>query len=222
MKPKRRMFAHVAVLAKVFASPVRVEIVDLLAQAPRNVEALAALTGQSIANVSQHLQLMRAAGVATSVKFGKTVIYALADDMLASLYLTLSVATDRLVAEARRTRQEHYAVRDPEPALPLSALPAALSAPGALLLDVRPAEEYAAGHIPGAVSLPVATLEAGLVAVPPADQFIAYCRGPHCTYAYDAVARLREAGRSARRLEGGFLTWRACQFARRLHEIECP
>jgi rhodanese-related sulfurtransferase len=208
------MFAHVAALARVFAHPVRVELVDLLAQAPRNVE--------SHANVSQHLQQMRASGVVAPTRDGKAVIYALTDEMLTPLYLYLSACADHVLAEARRTRAECYAPLDAEPPLPLAALSVRGPRVGPLLLDVRPAPEFAHRHIPGALGIPVAELGARLDELPRARDILAYCRGPHCTYAHEAVGLLRRDGRPARRLEGGFLAWRACEIDRRLRALACP
>lgn len=221
IKAKRLMFAHVADLAKAFAHPVRVEIIDLLCQAPRNVEALATLTGQSHANVSQHLQQLRAAGVARATRDGKAQVYALADDMLAPIYLHLSAAADQVLAEAHRTRAERYAPLDPEPPVPLAELADRLADGATLLIDVRPAAEYDYRHIPGAISAPVGDLADRLGALPRDREVITYCRGPHCTYAYEAVGMLREDGLRAKRLEGGFLAWRACQIERRQPAMVC-
>lgn len=221
-KPKREMFAHVAVLARAFANPVRVELVDLLAQAPRNVEALAALTGQSHANVSQHLQSLRSAGVVRATREGKAQVYALADEILAPVYLYLSAAADRVLAEALRTRATRYAPLDPEPPLPLAHLQARLQDGATLLVDVRPAAEYAHLHIPSAVSAPVDELSSRLADLPRDGELIAYCRGPHCTYAYEAVGAMRAGGLRARRLEGGFLAWRSCEIDKRVRAAACP
>ncbi len=221
-KAKREMFAHVAALGRAFANPVRVEIVDLLVQAPRNVEALATLTGQSHANMSQHLQHLRAAGVVRATRDGKAQIYALADDVLSLVYLYLSAAADRVLAAAQRTRAERYAPLDPEPPVPLAQLPQRLRDGAALLVDVRPAAEFAHLHIPGAVSAPVDELAARLATLPRDRDLITYCRGPHCTYAYEALDVMRGEGLRAHRLEGGFLAWRTCEIEKRRRTLACP
>lgn len=214
--PKRLMFAHVARLAQAFASPVRVEIVDLLVQAPRSVDALAEVMGQSCANVSQHLQALRGAGLVVSRRQGKHVVYALSDDIILLVYQYLSEAADRLVAEALATRRTYYAERDPLPPVTVPELSSVLRDDRALLVDVRPAVEYRFDHIGSAVSMPVYDMAKRISDLPVDRLVVAYCRGPHCTYAYEAVGMLRKSGREARRLAGGYLGWKAYQLDKKL------
>lgn len=206
-KPKRIMFGHVARLAHAFSSPVRVEIVDLLVQAPRSADDLARLTEQSRANISQHLQVLRAAGAIVSRREGRNVISDVVENVIPALYQTMSWATDLLVPEATLTRQRHYMSLDPEPPVAIEDLARVLEE-GSILIDVRPEEEYRHAHIGGAISLPVYDLADRLPTLPEETPYLAYCRGPQCTYAYEAVDLLRRRGRRARRLKGGYLGWR--------------
>lgn len=201
------MFSHVARLAHALASPVRVEIVDLLVQAPRSADDLASLTEQSRANISQHLQVLRAAGVIVSRRAGRNVISDVDEEVIPVLYQTMSWATDLLVPEATLTRQRHYLPLDPESPVALEDLARVLE-DGSILVDVRPEEEYRHAHIAGAISMPVYGLAECLPALPGGKPIVAYCRGPQCTYAYEAVDLLRRSGREARRLKGGYLGWR--------------
>lgn len=212
-KPKRIMFGHVTRLAHALASPVRVEIVDLLVQAPRSADDLAGLTEQSRANISQHLQVLRAAGVIVSRRAGRNVISDVVEDVVPALYQTMSWATDLLVPEATLARQRHYLSLDPEVPVELADL-AHVLAEGSILVDVRPEEEYRHAHIADAISLPVYGLAERLPTLPGGMPIVAYCRGPHCTYAYEAVDLLRRSGRQARRLKGGYLGWRVAERAR--------
>lgn len=221
LKPKRVMFAHVARMAQAFASPVRVEIIDLLVQAPRSVEGLAGAMEQSRANASQHLQALRGAGLVTTRRDGKNIIYGLSDDVVLVVYEFLSLAADRLLAEAALSRQALYVAADPLAPVSVDELPNLLDRESALLLDVRPALEYQHDHIPRALSFPVQDLPKKVSRLPRGRPIIAYCRGPHCTYAYEAVETIRAAGRQARRLAGGYLGWRVCQLTRTAAQSIC-
>lgn len=221
-QPKRLMFGHVAAVGRAFANPLRVELVDLLVQAPRSVEMLAALTEQSHANVSQHLQLLRGAGVVRSTRRGKSVFYALTDVMLFPIYMYLSAVADRIIAEAQRTRRDLYATLDAEQPLSLSDLGERRRQGSVTVIDVRPLNEFEHDHMPGALSMPVMELSARFAELPGDGLVAAYCRGPHCTYAYEAVSFLRARGRRAQRIEGGYLGWRTCRIDARLRSFPCP
>src|SRR4051794_30164107 len=198
-------------MGKAFASPVRLELLDLLAQAPRAVEALARASGQSVANASQHLQALHAAGMVTRTREGTRVRYALAGDEVLRLWLALREASALRLAEVERAARG-YLGGDVE-AIDRAELVARLARGDVVLVDVRPAEEFAAGHIEGARSIPIEELERRLAELPPDREVVAYCRGPFCAYAHDAVRRLRAAGRAARRLEEGWPEWRLVEEA---------
>ena len=203
---KDALFEAIATMGKAFASPRRLELVDLLAQAPRTVDELARASEQSTANTSQHLQALYAAGLVTRSREGTSVRYALAGDEVVSLWLALrEVSVERLAEVERAARQ--YLGGDVD-AIGRDELIARMKSGDVVLVDVRPAEEFEAGHIAGARSVPLDELEDRLGDLPPDREVVAYCRGPLCAYAHDAVRRLRAAGREARRLEGGWPEWR--------------
>jgi rhodanese-related sulfurtransferase len=203
---KDALFDAIALMGKAFASPRRLELLDLLAQAPRTVDQLARASEQSRANTSQHLQALHTAGMVTRTREGASVRYALAGDEALSLWLALRDASVARVGEVERAARE-YLGEDVE-AVGRDELIARLGRGEVVLIDVRPSEEYAAGHIDGARSIPLDELEQRLVDLPADREIVAYCRGPFCAYAHDAVRRLRSVGRSARRLEGGWPEWR--------------
>jgi rhodanese-related sulfurtransferase len=203
---KDALFEAIATMGKAFASPVRLELVDLLAQAPRTVEELARASGQSVANASQHLQALHAAGMVTRAREGTRVRYALAGDEVLRLWLALREASALRLAEVERAARE-YLGGDVE-AIGREELVERLARGDVVLVDVRPAEEYAAGHIEGARSVPLEELEWRLAELPSDREVVAYCRGPFCAYAHDAVRRLRATDRQARRLEEGWPEWR--------------
>jgi rhodanese-related sulfurtransferase len=203
---KDALFEAIATMGKAFASPVRLELLDLLAQAPRTVEELARASGQSVANASQHLQALHAAGMVTRAREGTRVRYALAGDEVLRLWLSLREASALRLAEVERAARE-YLGGDVE-AIDRDELVERLARGDVVLVDVRPAEEYAAAHIEGARSVPLEELERRLAELPSDREVVAYCRGPFCAYAHDAVRRLHAAGRPARRLEDGWPEWR--------------
>ena len=203
---KEALFEAIALVGKAFASPRRLELLDLLAQAPRTVDDLARASGQSSANASQHLQALHAAGVVSRTREGTSVRYALAGDEVLSLWLSLrDVAVARLAEVERAARAYLGGEVD---AIGRDELIARMRAGEIVLIDVRPGEEFAAGHIEGARSIPLEELEGRLAELPADREVVAYCRGPLCAYAHDAVRQLRAAGRSARRLEDGWPEWR--------------
>jgi rhodanese-related sulfurtransferase/predicted transcriptional regulator len=203
---KTALFEAIAVMGKAFASPRRLELLDLLAQAPRTVDELARASEQSTANTSQHLQALHAAGLVTRAREGTSVRYALAGDEALHLWLALRATSVARLAEVERAASE-YLGQDVE-AIDRDELIARLSRGDAVLIDVRPQEEFAAGHIDGARSIPLDELERRLAELPADREIVAYCRGPFCAYAHEAVRQLRAAGRTARRLEEGWPEWR--------------
>jgi rhodanese-related sulfurtransferase/DNA-binding HxlR family transcriptional regulator len=203
---KDGLFEAIALMGKAFASPVRLELLDLLAQAPRSVEELARQSGQSRANASQHLQALRAAGMVTRTRAGTRVRYALAGDEVLRLWLALREASAARLAEVERAARE-YLGEDVD-SIGREDLVEMLARGDVVLVDVRPEAEYEAGHIEGAKSIPLEELERRLAELPPDAEIVAYCRGPYCAYAHEAVRQLHAAGRSARRLEEGWPEWR--------------
>ena len=203
---KDGLFEAIALMGKAFASPVRLELLDLLAQAPRTVEELARLSGQSTANASQHLQALRAAGMVTRAREGTRVRYALAGDEALRLWLALRDASAARLAEVERAAHEYLG--DDVDTIGREDLLARLARGDVVLVDVRPEPEYEAGHIEGARSIPLEELERRLAELPADAEVVAYCRGPFCAYAHEAVRQLHAAGRSARRLEEGWPEWR--------------
>ena len=203
---KTALFEAIAVMGKAFASPRRLELLDLLAQAPRTVDELARASEQSTANTSQHLQALHAAGLVARAREGTSVRYALAGDEALRVWLALRETSVARLAEVERAASE-YLGQDVE-AIDRDELVARLNRGDAVLIDVRPQEEFAAGHIDGARSIPLDELERRLAELPVDREVVAYCRGPICAYAHEAVRQLRAAGRTARRLEEGWPEWR--------------
>jgi rhodanese-related sulfurtransferase/DNA-binding HxlR family transcriptional regulator len=202
---KGAVYEAIGLMGKGFASPVRLELIDLLAQAPRSVQQLARASGQSTANASQHLRALQAAGLVSRRREGTSVRYALAGEDVVALWLALRDASAVRLAEVERAARE-YLGEDVE-AVGREELCARLARGDAVLVDVRPAEEYAAGHIDGARSIPIDELERRLAELPEDREVIAYCRGPFCAYASQAVRTLERAGRAARRLDDGWPEW---------------
>jgi rhodanese-related sulfurtransferase/DNA-binding HxlR family transcriptional regulator len=205
-REKDTLFEAIALMGKGFASPRRLELLDLLAQAPRTVDELARASEQSTANASQHLQALHAAGLVTRTREGTSVRYALAGDEVLSLWLALRDASVARLAEVERAAREYLG--DDVEAIGRDELIARLQSGDVVLVDVRPAEEFAAGHIEGARSIPISELEKRLSELPTDREVVAYCRGPFCAYAHHAVRRLQDSGRKARRLEEGWPEWR--------------
>lgn len=208
-RAKDGLFEAIAAMGKALASPRRLELIDLLAQGPRTVEGLAKATQQSAANTSQHLQALHAAGVVERHRDGIRVRYALAGDDVLEFWLALSQISSGRIAEVERATNEYLG--EPVEAIAQGELKARLRTGDLVLVDVRPEEEFEAGHIEGAVSIPVDEIADRLAELPEDTEIIAYCRGPLCVYAHDAVRQLRSAGRAARRLEGGWPEWKLAQ-----------
>ena len=208
---KEALFEAIALMGKEFSIPRRLELLDLLAQAPRTVEELARASGQSSANASQHLQALHAAGMVSRAREGTRVRYSIAGDEALGLWLALRDASRAQLAEVERAAEDYLG--EGVEAVDRGELLARLADGDVVLVDVRPAEEYAAGHIDGARSIPLAELEQRLAELPEDAEIVAYCRGPYCAYAHEAVRRLRSTGRSARRLEEGWPEWRLAERA---------
>jgi rhodanese-related sulfurtransferase/DNA-binding HxlR family transcriptional regulator len=203
---KDALFEAIALMGKGFASPVRLELLDLLAQAPRTVQELARASEQTTANASQHLQALQAAGLVSRRREGTSVRYALAGEDVLALWLALRSASAARLAEVERAAREYLG--EEVEAIGREELLTRLRRGDVVLIDVRPNEEFAAGHIDGAQSIPIAELERRLSELPHDREVIAYCRGPFCAYAHQAVRTLEQAGRQARRLEEGWPEWR--------------
>jgi rhodanese-related sulfurtransferase len=203
---KDAVFEAIALMGKAFASPRRLELLDLLAQAPRTVDELAKASELSMANTSQHLQALHAAGMVSRAREGTSVRYALAGHEALSVWLALRDASVARLAEVERAARE-YLGEDVE-AIGRDELIERLRRGDVVLVDVRPSEEYAAGHIEGARSIPLDELRERLAELPADREVVAYCRGPFCAYAHEAVRQLRAEGRTARRLEEGWPEWR--------------
>jgi len=208
-RQKDVLFEAIALMGKAFASPVRLELLDLLAQAPRSVEELARASEQSTANTSQHLQALHAAGMVTREREGTRVRYAIAGDEALRLWLALRDVSAVRLAEVERAARD-YLGEDVE-TIGRDELIARLGRGDVVLIDVRPEDEFAAGHIHSARSIPLDELEQRIAELPPSREVIAYCRGPFCAYAHDAVRTLRGAGRTARRLDDGWPEWRLAE-----------
>jgi rhodanese-related sulfurtransferase/DNA-binding HxlR family transcriptional regulator len=202
---KDALFEAIALMGKGFASPVRLELLDLLAQAPRTVQELAKASDQSTANASQHLQALQAAGLVSRRREGTSVRYALAGADVLALWLALRDASAARLAEVERAAREYLG--EEVEAIGREELIARLHRGDAVLVDVRPPEEYDAGHIEGARSIPIDELERRLAELPHDREVIAYCRGPFCAYAHEAVRTLERSGRRARRLDEGWPEW---------------
>jgi rhodanese-related sulfurtransferase len=206
---KDALYEQFARVGKALASASRLELLDLLTQTPRTVEALARETGMSTANTSQHLNVLRAAGLVAARKDGLFVTCSLAAPEVADLYLALRRVAEARLAEVDRIAHDLLAEHDALEPVDADALVARIQRGDAVVLDVRPPEEYAAGHLPGALSVPLAELKAKLDSLPKRKAIVAYCRGPYCVYALEAVRLLRKKGLRASRLDEGVVEWRA-------------
>jgi ArsR family transcriptional regulator len=206
--PKVALLEEYALVARALSAPARLMILEQLAQGERGVDSLAEKTGLTIANCSRHLQQLRRAGLVTSRREGKAVIYRLTDAKTLQLMDLLRVVAERNLAQVERILRGLSGGDDaPEP-LSREDLAARLEEGSVTLLDIRPPDEYAAGHIPGAVNAMLADLERIIPSFTPGREIVAYCRGPYCIYAHQAVTALRKRGLNARRMDGGLPEWR--------------
>ena len=206
---KDQLYGHFGRIGKAVASPKRLELLDLLAQAERTVEDLAGETGLTVKNASAHLRVLREARLVDTRKEPPYVLYRLADDSVFRLLRQVEAVANTRLAEVQRLVQDYY--EDPEELEPIgpAELARRMAADEVIVLDVRPEEEYRAGHIPGARSIPVEELEARLSEVPADREVVAYCRGPYCLFSLEAVEVLRRNGVRATRLDTGLPDWRA-------------
>ena len=205
---KQQIYSQVARIGKVVCHGHRLELLEYLAQGERTVEALAKLTGLSVANTSQHLRVMRHSGLVEARKDGLYVYYSIADDEIVRLLSSMRRLAESHLADVDRLVRAYLTVKDELEPIPRQELLERARRGIVTVLDVRPSEEYASGHVPGAVNVSLKDLEQWLKKLPHNQEIVAYCRGPHCVLAFEAVARLREKGFQARRLEDGFPEWR--------------
>jgi rhodanese-related sulfurtransferase/predicted transcriptional regulator len=206
---KQAVFEAVAVMGKALGSPRRLELLELLAQAPRTVEDLAGASDQSTANTSQHLQALHTAGLVDREREGNRVRYSIAGERALAIWLTLRDASAAQLGEVERAARSYLG--DGVDRIRRGELLDRLRRGDVVLVDVRPAEEFAAGHIEGARSIPLEELERRLDELPADLEVVAYCRGPFCAYAHDAVRTLQAHGREARRLDEGWPEWRLAE-----------
>jgi rhodanese-related sulfurtransferase/DNA-binding transcriptional ArsR family regulator len=206
---KDRLYGQFARIGKALSSPHRLEILELLAQGERTVDSLATEIGLSLANASQHLQALRQAALVESRKEGLYVSYRLADPAVFELCSAIRTVAEHRLADLERLVREHFGDRSDAEPVQMDELLKRARSENVVILDTRPATEYAAGHIAGAISVPVDDLQQRLRQLPKRTEYVAYCRGPYCVYADRAVEILRSSGRHARRLLEGFPEWRA-------------
>jgi rhodanese-related sulfurtransferase/DNA-binding HxlR family transcriptional regulator len=207
--PKREVLASLARIGAALSSAVRLDVLELLAQGERSVDELARLTGATAANTSQHLQKLKQAGLITARKEAQFVRYRLAGDEVVALMAALGAAGQAYLADVDRIVRLYFKARDELEPVPAAELLERAKKGLVTVLDVRPPEEFAAGHVPGAINIPVHELERRLAELPRRREVVAYCRGPFCLMSYDAVHLLRKHGLKARRLRDGLPEWRA-------------
>ncbi len=207
--PRKALLAEFASVAKALGHAHRLELLEALAQGERGVDALAEAAGLSVANASQHLQQLRQAGLAVSRKSGTRVLYRLSGDDVIALLAALRDTAERHLAGVESLVRSYYTARDALEPLTRAELVERLREGSVTVLDVRAREEYAAGHVPGAINIPLKDLQQRLQDLPEGREVVAYCRGSWCVLSFDAVAELRRRGIAARRLEDGYPEWRA-------------
>lgn len=210
---KDAIYEQFSRIGKAVSSPKRLELLDLLCQSERTVEALSKETGLTVANASQHLQVLRSARLVESEKTGLYVTYRLADQMVCEFFLSMRVLAENRLAEVEQIKRHFLEGREGMEPVDRDALLKRVREGAVTVLDVRPSEEYKAGHIPGAISIPLKELELHLSVLAPNQEVVAYCRGPYCVLAIQAVEFLREKGFNAVRLEEGIQDWRAMGFS---------
>ena len=207
--PKLALFEQFALVAKTLGHPQRLELIEQLGQGPRSVDRLAEKLGLPIANVSQHLQTMRRAGLVAAERQGKFIVYRLADASVLTAIQAIQRVAENNLAEVDRIVRGYFDQRDSLEPITREELSDRLREGVVTLLDVRPADEFALGHVPGALNVPLAELDARLATLDPEKDIVAYCRGAYCVMSFEAVSRLRVQGFRARRLEGGMPEWAA-------------
>ena len=208
--PKQQIFSHLAEIAAALAHPHRIEIIELIAQGERSVEDLAERIGLSLSNTSRHLQVLRRARLAAPRREGKNMFYSLVSETeVVTLLGSLGRVGERNIAEIDQVLQSYFRARDSLEPVSRLALLERLRDGSVTLLDVRPADEFARGHLPGALNIPLDQLDAAMGSFTENVPVVAYCRGPYCVLSYDAVAQLRARGVQAIRLEDGYPEWKA-------------
>ncbi|WP_372523681.1 metalloregulator ArsR/SmtB family transcription factor [Sulfuricaulis sp.] len=205
----RALYQSLALVAQALANPNRLQLLEHIAQGERSVEPLAIITGLSIANTSQHLQALRQAGMVVARKKGQRVFYSIAGHEVVQLYTALQRAGEAQVAEVERLVRDFIGDRCKLEPIRAKELLARVQKGLVTVLDVRPADEFSAGHLPGAINIPIDQLERGLARLPKKREVVAYCRGPYCLMSFEAVMKLCQRGWQARRLERGFPEWKA-------------
>jgi rhodanese-related sulfurtransferase/DNA-binding transcriptional ArsR family regulator len=206
--PKRALFAEFAAVARALGNEHRLDLLEHLAQGERSVEALAERTGIAFASVSQHLQALRKAGLVAARRSARHVLYRVADDAVIRLIALLREVAERQVAEVDRIVAGYFRDRDSMEPVSQDELFARMRDGLVTVLDVRPEDEFANGHLPGAINVPLSQLRKRLAELASGQEIVAYCRGPWCVLAFEAVALLRQEGLKARRLDGGLPEWK--------------
>jgi rhodanese-related sulfurtransferase/predicted transcriptional regulator len=206
---KARLYEAIGRVALALGSAGRLQLLEFVAQGERSVDSLAAMAGLSVANTSKHLQALRQAGLVSARKHGLRVYYSIAGSDVVALLSALRKVSEHRVAEVEQLLRTWLAHRDEMEAVPAKELLERAKKGLVVVLDVRPADEFSAGHLPGAINIPIQELEKRLRELPKRKEIIAYCRGPYCLMSYDAVSLLRKKGIKARRLEAGLPEWRA-------------
>ena len=206
---QRKLLEQLAGVAKALGHEYRLELLELLGQRERNVDELTRLTGIRLASVSQHLQQLRRMGLISARKEGTRVYYTLADEQVTALLDMLREVAERNLTEVQRMTEQYFHDSDARDAIDSTELLERPRAGMVTLIDVRPPEEFAAGHLPGAINIPAEELEARLDELPAEQEIVAYCRGPYCALSVEAVRQLRAQGRQAHRFEQGFPEWKA-------------
>lgn len=209
-KPKQAIYENLAEVAQALGHPNRLELLEHLAQGVRSVEELSVRAGLTFANTSRHLQILRRARLVEAERSGKHILYSLAGDAeVVTLMSALGRLGERNIAEIGRIMTDYFRARDGLKPVSRDELIDMLHDELVTVLDVRPEDEFAVGHLPGALNIPVSKLEGRLDELPPKQEVIAYCRGPYCIFSLDAVAMLRSRGYQVRRLEDGYPEWKA-------------
>jgi len=206
---KQALYQSIAKVAQALSNGNRLQLLEFVAQAERSVEELAAMTGITVANASQHLQALRQAGLVAARKDAQRVYYSVAGSDVVELHRRLRGVAENRLAEVDKLVRDFVGRRDDLEAVPASEVLKRARRGLVMVLDVRPPEEYVAGHLPGAVNIPLKELESRLAGLPKRKEIVAYCRGPYCLMSFEAVQALRKRGLRARRLQDGFPEWQA-------------
>ena len=211
--PKYALLSQFAAVAKALGHPHRLELLEFAAQGERSVDSLAGRAGLTVGNASQHLQNLRRAGLVKSRREGKRVLYRLSDDAVVGLLASVRQIAERNLAEVQRVLDGYFHECDALEPVSRDELAQRMHDGLVTVLDVRPEDEFAAGHLPGAINIPLRELEKQLADLPRDHEIVAYCRGPYCVLSFEAVSALRERGFKVRRFEEGYPEWRAAGLA---------